>query len=120
MIEFLPKNIRDLFYEYRTRIILTNGQGGRIVAESLKQLRREITGFPTRAGRTAHNVAGSPSDCGLFTYHEGVSPRIDQINIRERCVRGEIGCFECKKILYRNFLDLTEICIDEEPDCFGI
>lgn len=121
MIEFFGKRIRDLFSEYRTRIVIASCQGGRLVAYSLGNLRSEINSLPTCPGKTAPNIGGTPDSCPVFAYHVACSPKTSQRGIHDRCTNGELECPECKRTLYDNFLELTKLTNDaDEPDCYGL
>nr|WP_211436033.1 hypothetical protein [Candidatus Kuenenia stuttgartiensis] len=58
----------------------------------------------TDENRKRRTDPGNPEICNLFTLHKHYSS-IEQIErINRECRTAEIGCVECKKILYENII----------------
>jgi tryptophanyl-tRNA synthetase len=58
----------------------------------------------TDENRKRRNDPGNPEICNLFTMHKVFSKPEDIQRINRECRTAEIGCIECKKILYNNMM----------------
>jgi tryptophanyl-tRNA synthetase len=58
----------------------------------------------TDENRKRRNDPGNPEICNLFTIHKVFSSAEDIARINRECRTAEIGCIECKKILFNNMM----------------
>ncbi len=58
----------------------------------------------TDENRKRRNDPGNPEICNLFTMHKVFSSAEDILKINHGCRTAEIGCIECKKILFNNMM----------------
>jgi tryptophanyl-tRNA synthetase len=58
----------------------------------------------TDENRKRRNDPGNPEICNLFTIHKVFSSVEDLARINRECRTAEIGCIECKKILFNNMM----------------
>ncbi len=58
----------------------------------------------TDENRKRRSDPGNPDICNLFTIHKVFSSADDSARINRECRTAEIGCVECKKILYNNMM----------------
>jgi len=58
----------------------------------------------TDENRKRRNDPGNPDICNLFTIHKVFSAPEDIARINRACRSAEIGCIECKKILFNNLM----------------
>jgi tryptophanyl-tRNA synthetase len=58
----------------------------------------------TDENRKRRNDPGNPEICNLFTMHKVFSSAEDIARINRECRTAEIGCIECKKILFNNMM----------------
>ena len=62
----------------------------------------------TDENRKRRNDPGNPEICNLFTIHKVFSSAEDIARINRECRTAEIGCIECKKILFNNMMSHLE------------
>lgn len=58
----------------------------------------------TDENRKRRNDPGNPEICNIFTMHKVFSTPEDIARINRECRTAEIGCVECKKILFNNMM----------------
>ncbi|MCZ7623225.1 MAG: tryptophan--tRNA ligase [Candidatus Kuenenia sp.] len=74
------------------------------LVESSESIWKKLSTAVTDENRKRRTDPGNPEICNLFTLHKHYSS-IEQIErINRECRTAEIGCVECKKILYENII----------------
>ena len=59
----------------------------------------------TDENRIRRSDPGNPDKCNVFTMHQAFS-KPDQISsVDQNCRTAEIGCIECKQILFKNMME---------------
>jgi len=72
--------------------------------------------------RVRRKDAGNPEVCNLFTIHKAFSPEETIRQIDRQCRSAEIGCIECKRVLFENMMRHLEPIqrraaeLDRNPD----
>jgi tryptophanyl-tRNA synthetase len=69
-----------------------------------KKLSRAVTD----ENRKRRNDPGNPDICNIFTLHKYFSKDIEIERVNKECRTAEIGCVDCKKILYNNMIKELE------------
>jgi tryptophanyl-tRNA synthetase len=68
-------------------------------------IREKLKTAATCPHRERRSDPGHPEHCNIFTMHQAFS-KSDQIdNVEQGCRTAEIGCIECKEILYKNMVE---------------
>jgi len=68
-------------------------------------IREKLRIAATCPHRERRSDPGHPEHCNIFTMHQAFS-KSDQINnVEQGCRTAEIGCIECKEILYKNMVE---------------
>jgi len=58
----------------------------------------------TDENRKRRSDPGNPEICNLFTMHQAFSPQEDVARIDRTCRSAEIGCIECKRMLFEHMM----------------
>jgi tryptophanyl-tRNA synthetase len=69
--------------------------------EGLDTIEPKIKGMLTDKARLRRNDPGNPDECNLFPYHELLTDKATQAEIRAGCTSASMGCVDCKKILLK-------------------
>ncbi|MDD5354653.1 MAG: tryptophan--tRNA ligase, partial [bacterium] len=73
------------------------------IADTQDEIKRKIMAMVTDPQRLRPTDLGHPDICSVFAYHKIFT--LDQLaEIKEKCIKGQRGCVECKKILLENVL----------------
>ncbi len=67
--------------------------------EDMDSIRPKIKGMLTDKARLRRSDPGNPDDCNLFPYHELLTDKALQAEIRVGCTSAGLGCVDCKAIL---------------------
>ena len=68
-------------------------------------IREKLRTAATCPHRERRSDPGHPEHCNIFTMHQAFS-KSDQIaNVEQGCRKAEVGCIECKEILYKNMVE---------------
>lgn len=78
------------------------------ILESQDTIWEKIRTAVTDEDRKRRTDPGNPEVCNLFTLHEAFSNSEEIERIDSECRRAEIGCVECKKILFENMMARLE------------
>jgi len=78
------------------------------MADSNDVIRKKLATAVTDTRRVKKTDPGVPSDCNIFSLHKILSKKDEIESCREGCLKGSIGCFDCKKILANNLIDELE------------
>lgn len=70
--------------------------------EGMDTITPKIKGMLTDKARLRRNDPGNPDECNLFPYHELLTDKAAQEEIRSGCVSASLGCVDCKKILLQS------------------
>ncbi len=62
----------------------------------------------TDENRKRRNDPGNPDICNIFTLHKYFSKDFEIERVNKECRTAEIGCVDCKKILYNNMIKELE------------
>ena len=62
----------------------------------------------TDEDRKRRTDPGNPDICNLFTLHKAFSTPEEIARINTECRTAEIGCVDCKKMLYENMMSRLE------------
>jgi tryptophanyl-tRNA synthetase len=68
------------------------------LSDAPEVIRKKVRGMFTDPQRIRLSDRGHPNKCSVFAYYEAFSPELKN-QVQERCLKGEIGCTECKKEL---------------------
>ncbi len=99
---------------YKTEIPKLMGLDGRKMSKSYDNaiylrdtpdiLEKKVRSMTTDTKRVKRTDAGNPKECHLFPYHELFSSSAQCSEICEGCTKAQLGCVDCKKILYTSML----------------
>jgi len=85
---------------------------------------KKVMSMITDPARVKRNDPGHPEVCTVFSYHQIFSKAyVDRIS--EQCKKAEIGCVDCKRILFENLKKLLEPIrkkrqeIEQDPTYIG-
>lgn len=76
------------------------------LTETEDELWKKLAPAKTDTNRQRLKDPGDPSKCNIFSYHKIVSSGEEINQVVEGCTSAAMGCFDCKKILCRNFSSL--------------
>jgi tryptophanyl-tRNA synthetase len=72
--------------------------------ESPEVIWEKLRTAATDVQRVRRSDPGNPDNCNVFTMHEAFTPAEDLKDIRRGCETAEIGCVDCKRVLWRNMM----------------
>jgi tryptophanyl-tRNA synthetase len=67
-----------------------------LMSESGREIQQKISTAITDPQKVRRNDPGHPDVCNVYWYHRKFNPA-EEPQIREDCIRGTLGCVECKK-----------------------
>lgn len=70
--------------------------------EGMDTITPKIKGMFTDTARLRRSDPGNPDKCNLFPYHELLTDKETQAEIRSGCTGATLGCVDCKAILLKN------------------
>lgn len=76
--------------------------------EGMDTITPKIKGMFTDPARLRRSDPGNPDNCNLFPYHELLTDRETQAEIRSGCTSATLGCVDCKGILLKNLAVFLE------------
>ena len=76
------------------------------LTETDEDLWKKLAPSKTDTNRQRLKDPGDPAKCNLFSYHKLVSSDAELKQVIEGCTTASMGCFDCKKILCKNFSEL--------------
>ena len=72
---------------------------GILLSEDMESIKSKIKGMLTDQARVRRTDPGNPDVCNLFPYHELLTDKATQEEIRSGCTSASLGCVQCKEIL---------------------
>lgn len=78
------------------------------LGEDLDSVAQKVKGMLTDKARLKRSDPGNPADCNLFPYHELLTDKETQAEIRAGCTSASLGCVDCKAILLRGLKRFLE------------
>lgn len=93
-----------------------------MLSESMETITPKVKGMLTDKARLRRKDPGNPDDCNLFPYHELLTDKATQCEIREGCTTAGLGCVDCKNILLQSLaaflapLQERRAAIDADPN----
>ncbi len=78
------------------------------VLESGDSIWEKLRTATTDENRKRRKDPGDPDICNLYTMHKAFSPQATVEEIDPQCRAAEIGCVDCKKILFENMMKHLE------------
>ena len=72
---------------------------GILLSEDMESIKPKIKGMLTDQARVRRTDPGNPDVCNLFPYHELLTDKATQEEIRSGCTSASLGCVQCKEIL---------------------
>ena len=75
------------------------------LSDAPEVIRKKVQGMFTDPQRIRLTDRGHPDKCSVFAYYESFAIALKN-QVHQRCLKGEIGCTECKKELAALLLDL--------------
>ena len=77
------------------------------ISDNDETVSKKVMSMITDPARVKRNDPGHPDVCTVFSYHQ-IFSKTDVDRISEQCKKAEIGCVDCKKILFGNLKKLLE------------
>ncbi|HOX29285.1 MAG TPA: tryptophan--tRNA ligase, partial [bacterium] len=74
------------------------------VTEPQDSIWEKLRPAKTDEARKRRTDPGNPFVCNIYSYHELVTPEEQRLEIRQGCTGAQIGCIDCKKILFENLM----------------
>lgn len=97
-----------LLYKYKN-IIGTNGHkmsksknNTILISDTSDLLEKKIKKLITDPKRILRSIPGDPNNCSVWSFHNIYSNKNEKTYINLACKSAQIGCVECKNILYKN------------------
>jgi tryptophanyl-tRNA synthetase len=93
-----------------------------MLSESMESVAPKVRGMLTDKARLRRSDPGNPDECNLFPYHELLTDKAAQAEIREGCTTASLGCVDCKAILLKSLaaflapLRERRAALDARPD----
>ncbi|MDL2317336.1 tryptophan--tRNA ligase [Desulfovibrio sp. OttesenSCG-928-A18] len=90
--------------------------------EGMDSIEPKIRGMLTDTARLRRSDPGNPDVCNLFPYHELLTDKATQEDIRSGCATAALGCVDCKKILLKGLADFLaplherRAALDQKPE----
>ncbi|QJT10430.1 tryptophan--tRNA ligase [Oceanidesulfovibrio marinus] len=90
--------------------------------ESMDEIRPKVMKMLTDENRKRKSDPGDPDICNLFPYHEVMTDKEKQAEIREGCTKATWGCVDCKKLLLESMesflgpIQTRRAELDKDPD----
>jgi tryptophanyl-tRNA synthetase (EC 6.1.1.2) len=72
------------------------------LSEPRETLEKKVLSMKTDPGRLKKTDPGRPEICNVFSYHKYFTDSQEVDKIQAKCRNAEIGCVECKRILFEN------------------
>jgi tryptophanyl-tRNA synthetase len=72
------------------------------LSEPRETLEKKVLSMKTDPQRLKKTDPGRPEICNVFSYHKYFTDSQEVDKIQAKCRNAEIGCVECKKILFEN------------------
>ena len=72
------------------------------LSEPRETLEKKVLSMKTDPQRLKKTDPGRPEICNVFSYHKYFTDSEDVEKIQVKCKNAEIGCVECKRILFEN------------------
>jgi len=69
--------------------------------EGMDTIMPKVKGMLTDKARLRRSDPGNSDECNLFPYHELLTDKDTQAEIRAGCVSASLGCVDCKAILLK-------------------
>ena len=94
------------------------------ISDNDETVSKKVMSMITDPARVKRNDPGHPEVCTVFSYHQ-IFSKADVDRISEQCKKAEIGCVDCKKILFGNLKKLLEPIrkkrqeIEQDPTYIG-
>ncbi|MBI3230282.1 MAG: tryptophan--tRNA ligase [Burkholderiales bacterium] len=85
--------------------------------EEKHELERKIFAMPVDPGRLHHNDAGNPAHCPVWPLHQAFSRNEACEQVLQGCLKGTLGCGECKLAL-SNAIALVQEPIHERAQTY--
>ncbi|ACD65988.1 MAG TPA: tryptophan--tRNA ligase [Sulfurihydrogenibium sp.] len=73
-----------------------------VLSEPRETLEKKVLSMKTDPQRLKKTDPGRPEICNVFSYHKYFTDSEDVEKIQVKCKNAEIGCVECKRILFEN------------------
>ena len=70
--------------------------------EGMDTIAPKVKGMFTDKARLRRSDPGNPDECNLFPYHELLTDKDSQAEIRTGCTSAALGCVDCKAILLKS------------------
>ena len=72
------------------------------LSEGMDTITPKVKGMLTDKARLRRSDPGNPDECNLFPYHELMTDKAVQDEIRAGCTAATLGCVDCKGILLKS------------------
>ena len=72
------------------------------VLDSPEEIQKKLSGAFTDPNRIRKSDPGDPKICNVFSLHGFFTDEAKREELASQCRAGEIGCFQCKKVLAEN------------------
>ena len=72
------------------------------LSEGIDTITPKIKGMLTDKARLRRTDPGNPDECNMFPYHELLTDKAIQEEIRTGCTTASLGCVDCKAILLKS------------------
>ena len=72
------------------------------LSDTEEELRKKVMSMVTDPARVRKTDPGHPEVCSVFAYHKIFSDESQIKEIESSCRKGQIGCVQCKKLLFEN------------------
>lgn len=73
-----------------------------LISNSGKILKKKINQYITDSNKIYKNQPGIPENCYVWSLHKIYTFNNEKIYIKKSCLLGNIGCVDCKNILFNN------------------
>lgn len=78
------------------------------ILENKDSVWKKLSSAKTDPARIRRTDPGNPDICNIFSYHQLVTGKEEQNEIRKGCTTAGIGCVDCKKKLLNNLFNILE------------
>lgn len=82
-----------------------------LISDTTDILQKKIKSIITDSKRIFKNIPGTPDKCSVWKFHLIYSKKIETLYLNTACKSANIGCLECKNILYNNIEKKNKIIL---------
>jgi tryptophanyl-tRNA synthetase len=84
-----------------------------LISDTSEILEKKIKKIITDPKRIFKNIPGDPNNCSVWTFHLIYSKKNEKEYINNACKTANIGCVECKNMLFQNIEKRNNIIVEK-------